>query len=135
MNVQVEIRRELVSFSTTFRAYAMAEVEISETDKFAFGCARHYLFRDDELIPYEVCWVTEFESELKEAQTKYGKTSPSTGWKPEHLPPVLLKKWYAFLAILKEADSRGDILWEIGDYYHYLVKNPSAVQIGHSVTI
>jgi hypothetical protein len=70
-----------ISFTSTVRAYINGELKIPPDAKFAFGCVRGHVIRNDNLIPKEVTWsyknLTEEELQLPPVDNSTGRLSKS----------------------------------------------------------
>ena len=119
--------RIFVSFTDTFLGFVDG-LEIQEGDRFAFGCDRRHIFREDDLIPREVTWASKF-------QPVHEKRILGKDVRPEQLNPVLLEKWLSFQAILENAENQGWIEYNIGNYPSYCQRNPKAIWPGHEEAV
>jgi hypothetical protein len=110
-----------VSFTDTLLAFIRGDIVPQSTDRYAFGCGRAHVIREDGLIPKELSWATKKREIDKEA-------IPAE----EIADPGLLDKWKAFESLLKLADEEGRVTYQIGRYPEYLQKHPEAIWPGHS---
>jgi hypothetical protein len=108
-----------VSFTDTWKAFVMGDISPQATDRYAFGCDRLHVIRNDELIPMEVTWCTNRREAQREAVPV------------DEIPSTLLEKWRDFEVLLSSADAEGRIDYRIGSYPDYVQAHLEAVWAGH----
>jgi hypothetical protein len=108
-----------VSFTDTWKGFARGDMHPRATDRYAFGCDRSHVIREDELIPMEVTWCT------KNRETKREAVSAN------EISSTLLEKWRSFERELISADAEGRIDYRIGSYPDYVESRPEARWPGH----
>ena len=89
----------LVSFTSTWLAFAKEELVIPPDAQFIFGCSRHHVLGNG--IPMEATWANP-----KGQPSKHGEDITK-----EDLDPVIFLKWCVFRELVSTADKEGRVKW------------------------